>query len=134
MQYSLQPGDILVSSIFPTGLTKHYVVYLGILGKRGIEWVSENDATEGVRLVPLQDYLSLHKPVRVDRFVGNERDRIAVVRRACAAQNKPYDLIRHNCEHHATFVRTGIATSKQVLLAATLVVIAAGYFICKNNS
>ena len=43
---------------------------------------------------------------------------MAAVRRAYSDLGKPYNLISYNCEHHASFVQTGIASSKQVLFVA----------------
>ena len=114
-RHDLKPGDELISPIFLTGLTKHHAVYLGT-GEYGVEWISENDAEKGVRLVTAQDYFSRIRSFRINAFKGTEQQRDAAVLRAYGELGKPYDLVRHNCEHYASFVQTGIATSKQLAL------------------
>jgi|GEM_PF-1650859 hypothetical protein len=114
--YNLRPGDELISPIFKTGVAKHHVVYLG-LDEDGTEVISENHAKEGVRLVTAHDYFSGTKNFRINPFKGTEQEREAAVSRAFSQLGKSYNLMRHNCEHHVSFVRTGISVSKQVALA-----------------
>jgi len=114
-QYFLKPGDQLVESIFATGLTKHFAVYLGRLSD-GQEWIAENHHhTGGVRLVTVRDYAAGERSlVRIDRFSGTEQERHQVILRALRLAGKSYDLVQYNCEHFATEVTTGLAESKQV--------------------
>lgn len=113
--YFLRPGDQLVEAIFPTGLTKHFAVYLGRLSD-GQEWIAENHhLIGGVQLITVQDYAAARRSlVRIDRFSGTEQERQQVILRALKLAGKPYDLVQYNCEHFATEVRTGLAESKQV--------------------
>jgi hypothetical protein len=118
-QYNIRPGDELVSPIFKTGLVKHYVIYLGI-DDFGVEIFSENHAKEGVRLVTAYDYFSRIRSFQVKPFEGTDQEREAAVARALSQLGKSYNLVGHNCEHHTSFARTGIAVSKQVAVAVGL--------------
>lgn len=112
-EHNLRPGDELISSIFKTGLPQHHAVYLGP-DDYGIDVISENDAKEGVRLVTARDYFSRVKKFKVKAFEGTDQEREAAVARAFSQLGRPYHLMRHNCEHHTSFVRTGVTACKQV--------------------
>lgn len=112
-QYGLLPADRIVAPIFATGLTKHHAIYLG-MDHHGTEWVAENHKFDGVRLVKAADYFSREKVQRIERFCGSYLQREAAVKRALSKLGQPYDLVRYNCEHYASFVQTGKVKSDQV--------------------
>jgi len=88
---------------------------LAVIG-RVIEMISENHAPSGVRLVTASDFFSRNKKFQIQRLKVSDQEREAAVKRAYSDLGKPYNLISYNCEHHASFVQTGIATSKQVVV------------------
>jgi hypothetical protein len=122
-RHKLQPGDKLISPIFATGLTKHHSIYLGV-DEHGTEWISENHAKQGVRMVTAHDYFSRIKNFQIKAFTGSAEDRDVAIIRAYSELGKPYNLVLHNCEHHSSYVQTGIARSKQVaVVVGTLTIL-----------
>lgn len=113
LQYGLQPADRIIKPIFQTGISKHHVIYLG-MDENGIEWISENQKFVGVRLVEAGNYFHPSKQYNVQKFMGNQNERISAVKRALEILGQPYDLILYNCEHYASYVQTGKAESQQV--------------------
>jgi len=111
--YTLRPADRLIAPIFATGITQHHAIYVG-QDAEGMQWLSENDHTAGVRLIRADHFLARYKTFRVLPFIGTTEQRDEAVRRAYRDLGKPYDLLRYNCEHHSSFVQTGRAISRQV--------------------
>ncbi len=116
MKYGLQPADRIKEPIFQTGFSKHHSIYLGI-DESGQEWVVENHKLHGVRLVRADQFFKEGQDYRIERFTGNQADRITAVKRALGVLGKPYDLILFNCEHYSSYVQTGKAESQQVNVA-----------------
>lgn len=115
-KYGLKPADRIKEPIFQTGFSKHHSIYLGI-DESGHEWVAENHKLHGVRLVRADVFFKEGQNYRIERFTGNQADRIAAVKRALGVLGKPYDLILFNCEHYSSYVQTGKAESQQVNVA-----------------
>lgn len=132
-KYDLRPADQIITPLFATGLTKHYSIYLGV-DQNGIEWISESLPPGGVQLVNATDFSSRNKKIQVVAFNGKEQDREIAVARAYSDLGKPYNLIGYNCEHHASFVQTGVATSKQVgAIIIGLIVVGLIYLLINDH-
>lgn len=112
-KHDLKPADRIKEPIFQTGFSKHHSIYLGI-DESGQEWVAENHKLHGVRLVRADQFFKEGQDYRIERFTGNQADRIAAVKRALGVLGMPYDLVLFNCEHYSSFVQTGKAESQQV--------------------
>jgi Lecithin retinol acyltransferase len=112
-KYGIKPADRIIEPIFPTGISKHHCVFLG-MDYQGTEWISENNHVTGVRLVDAGNYFSRNKPFQILKFNGNPQERKAAVQRALDELGKPYDLINYNCEHYAEYVQYNRIFSEQV--------------------
>ena len=69
-RYGIRPADRVIEPIFPTGLSKHHAIYLG-MDFQGIEWVSENYQGQGVRMVKASDFFAKSRPIQVQKFAGS---------------------------------------------------------------
>ena len=115
--YKVLPGDQLVTSLFKTGLAKHFAIYLG-KNKNGVEWIAENKKFNNVQIIPASEYFARVESIdRIEKFTGNNIERNEAVKRAYKLAGKSYDLINYNCEHYANEVVTGRSFSNQVTLA-----------------
>jgi hypothetical protein len=111
---NLQPGDRIIVPLFPTEVTQHHAVYLGINNFEQ-EIIAENDATEGVRLATSAGFFKQHpKITRIDKFQGNEFQRQLVIDKAISLLGTQYDLFSYNCEHYANHILHGRPQSQQV--------------------
>jgi hypothetical protein len=111
--YGLRPADRIIENIFPTGISKHHVIYLG-MDDNGTEWVVANIIIKGVKKMRAADYFARVKKFKIQHFVGEYPDRVEAVKRALDKLGEPYNLIRFNCEHYAEYVQTGRSSSMQV--------------------
>lgn len=112
-KYGIKPADRIIEAIFPTGISKHHSVFLG-MDYHGTEWISENNYVMGVRLVEAGNYFSRNKSFQILKFSGTAQERKAAVQRALDELGKPYDLINYNCEHYAEYVQNNRIFSDQV--------------------
>lgn len=114
--YNVRPADAIVVKKEAFGILDHYVIYLGIdnYGKhqfianytRGIQFIEDSE---------LIAFLRSYIPVRLNRFLGNEIQRMSAVQRALSKLNEnAYNLILNNCEHFANWVQKGLPKSGQV--------------------
>ncbi|MCB0699306.1 MAG: lecithin retinol acyltransferase family protein [Chitinophagales bacterium] len=108
-KYNLRPGDSLITPITLTGISKHYVVYVG----NGM--YMENHHIQGVQYVSEYQLMKRNKPIiKINRFTGSDIQRRHAINRAHSLLGNPYDLITFNCEHFANAVQSGFVRSKQV--------------------
>jgi len=113
-KFNLNPADRIVVPIFQTGITKHHAIYLG-LGLYGYEWIAENHANQGVRIITAEQYFNEHPKIsRIERFIGNSYQRKIAIENAQNLKGKQYDLFKYNCEHYANEIQHGQAQSGQV--------------------
>lgn len=114
--HDLKPADAIVVRKEEFGILDHYVIYLGKdnLGKH--KFIA--NYSKGVQFIEpreLIEFLKLYVPVRLNRFIGNELQRVNAVRRALTRLNESaYNLILNNCEHFANWVQKGLPKSEQV--------------------
>lgn len=102
----------------------HYGVVIG-LSMFGQPVVAHNSKERGVERVRLTEF-AVGRTVEVEsRVRGDWKVQQEVVRRALAYMGRGYDLLTFNCEHYASHVQTGRASSPQleVLVLAALVVV-----------
>lgn len=113
-KHNLSPADRIIAPLFHTGITKHHAIFLGV-GLLGGEWVAENHADHGVRIITASQYFAEHPLIaRVEKFSGNAYQRQLAINTAYSLQGTRYDLFAYNCEHYANEVQYGQAKSKQV--------------------
>jgi hypothetical protein len=132
-QLNLRPADRIVAPLFRTGLTKHHAIFLGV-NDYGQRLIAENDATDGVRIVTVEQFFSEHPVIdRVERFQGNYIQRNQAVMTAQNLVGTHYDLFLYNCEHYANEVQHGIVESNQVKnFWKALGIVAFVYVLVKN--
>ncbi len=114
--YNIKPADAIVVKKENFGILDHYVIYLGQDNygehlfianySKGIQFIKKDE---------LASFLNQYVPVRLNRFLGNEVQRIDAIKRAMTRLNeKSYNLIINNCEHYANWVQNGLPKSGQV--------------------
>lgn len=126
--YNIRPADSIVMKKKLFGMVDHYVIYLGISNERKHVFVA--NYTKGVRVIPdqeLREFLQILEPTKIDRFVGNETQRVAAVNRAISRiGERAYSYVTNNCEHFKNWVHRGEHKSAQVDNAVESVMIGAG--------
>lgn len=114
--YNVKPADAIVVKKEKFGILDHYVIYLGKDDLGEHRFIA--NYTKGIQFIQpweLIAFLQSYVPVRLNRFIGNELQRVAAVRRALARLNeRAYNLILNNCEHFANWVQKGLPKSEQV--------------------
>ncbi len=109
------------------GLYRHVSLYIG----NG--YVLHNNRARGEEVVPLH-ILSEGKEISVAS--GGAADIASFLHRVrqVLANPKAYNLILNNCEHTASRVRDGIASSPQLFSYGLLVLLATGVFIYSRGA
>lgn len=114
--YNLKPADAIVVKKEKFGILDHYVIYLGIDNFGEHKFIA--NYTKGIQFIEhweLIAFLQSYIPVRLNKFLGDEFQRNAAVRRALQRLNeRAYNLILNNCEHFANWVQKGLPKSEQV--------------------
>lgn len=114
--YGVMPADAIVVKKEYFGILDHYVIYLGKDGKNEHKFIA--NYVHGIKFISVYElirFLETYVPVRINRFLGNEFQRVYAVKRALSRLNeKTYHLLLNNCEHFANWVQNGKPTSKQV--------------------
>jgi hypothetical protein len=114
--YNIKPADAIVVKKEKFGILDHYVIYLGQDSYGEHKFIA--NYTKGIQFIEhceLVAFLQTYVPVRLNRFIGNEAQRIEAVRRALTRLNeRAYNLILNNCEHFANWVQKGLPKSEQV--------------------
>jgi hypothetical protein len=114
-QNDLQTGDRLTRKKGP--FSRHHVIFVQTMdGPR----IAENQAGKGVQYAFLEDFIceAGATEIRIEKFSGNEAERLTVIPRINDLLGRPYNLFNFNCEHFAELVQNGVAVSKQVGVAA----------------
>lgn len=129
MAYNIRPADAIVVKKEKFGILDHYVIYLGIDSNGEHKFIA--NYTKGIQFITLSEIVSFLKtyiPVRINRFIGTELQRLSAVKRALSRLNeRAYNLILNNCEHFKNWVHHGLGTSEQVEVAGkTLTAAGAG--------
>lgn len=135
------------------GVLTHYVIYLGRESEYQNLGFSDGyynygrnrhlfiaNMLGGVKVLTEEDvlkHLETYQPSGINRFIGGVRDRNVAINRAFSQLNvSNYHLILNNCEHFASFVQTGAATSKQSnvgITAGIALLIGLGIALLSNN-
>lgn len=117
--FSLNPGDqIAVEGQFGNINYYHHGIFIsyedGIIEYGG----SKKMYGAAVRNVSLNQFTDGRKQLKIIKHTRfyHPRDVVAIAIHFYEKEtwNGPYDIFRNNCEHFATFCKTGILESKQV--------------------
>ncbi|MBI1287150.1 MAG: hypothetical protein GC178_06170 [Flavobacteriales bacterium] len=104
------------------GMVDHYALYMGVRENRHVFIANY---TQGVREIgedELAEFLTQLEPTRIERFPGNEIQRVSAIRRAWSrVGQQAYDYITNNCEHFKNWVHWGEHRSEQVEAAGKVV-------------
>ncbi len=127
--YNVKPADAIVVKKEKFGILDHYVIYLGRDNFGEHKFIA--NYTKGIKFIEhweLIAFLQSYIPIRINKFVGDDFQRNAAVRRALQRLNeKDYNLILNNCEHFVNWVQKGIPKSEQVEdVCKTLAIAGAG--------
>lgn len=123
------------------GALTHYVIYLGReseyrnLGFSGGYYHQGRNRhlfianmKEGVKVLTEEEilkHLETYQPTGINRFRGNDYERNLAIDRALSRMNEAdYHLVLNNCEHFASYVQTGSASSTQSQVGIALGVLA----------
>jgi len=109
------------------GLPVHVMTYVGPLGPHG-EDVLDAPKGEGARLVHLLSVLNRGTVLLGQRGPESCDEQRAVRERAIYVLGTRHNPLGPNCEHIASYVRTGIAESPQLRGAGLLSLIGVGLF------
>ena len=113
-QYSLRPGDEIIVPKSRLNMIKHHAMYLG-QDLSSAHWIVENRIGDGVRTTTADAFFEdVDQITAIERFRGSDHERKLLVNRALSLVGRPYNLIKYNCEHFTSELRTGIPESKQV--------------------
>jgi hypothetical protein len=111
-QHNLRTGDIIVTSLFKTKQSAHFILPLEGYGfiqntyNTNVDWVSIDELAYEIQ----------NNFKRIDRFNGSEYERTLIISRALEIKRagRRYNLATYNCEHFIEEARTGKVHSKQV--------------------
>lgn len=114
--YNIRPGDAVVVKKEAFGILDHYVIYLGVDNRGQHKFIANySKGIQFIQELELINFLKSYIPVRLNRFLGNELQRMSAVNRALSRLNEnAYNLILNNCEHFANWVQKGLPKSEQV--------------------
>lgn len=112
--FNLKPGDEIVLPKSMLQIVNHHAMYMGF-DQKGIEWIIENNAESGVRLIQASQFFCNYPFIKtVNRFKGTILEREKLLRNALASVGKSYDVFFYNCEHFTSEILTGRPFSKQI--------------------
>ncbi len=115
-KYHLRSADVVVTKKVGWEVFDHTLVYVGVDSYTGEHLFAAN-MKNGIRLLrswELEQLMSKFKPLRINRFAGNDAQREQAFNRAVAKIGQPgYNILFQNCQHYSSYVQTGKATSSQ---------------------
>lgn len=114
----IQIGDRLVRVGMVGFLTRHHAIYMGLRGEGHV--VAENQFGHGVRYMNLESFLASGELIRIDYNYYSQSDQVQITNKVNQRLGKRYNFIFYNCEHFVNEVLIGIASSRQVQYAVTL--------------
>lgn len=124
----LVPGD-LISRPKRGGIGEHWGVFLpnGNILERQLE--------DGVRVIAVEDFAILNEKIFVVKPPDQFRNFVEIEFRANQelSYGKIYDFLTRNCEHTATYVATGRASSGQIFLLFLLTGLSLGLYLISKN-
>ena len=96
-------------------MVDHFAIFAGYRGIQPVFVANYRDGVKEVSQLEMNEFLKTLEPVRVDRFLGTEEQRLLAVDRAISRiGEKAYNYVANNCEHFKNFVQWGENYSKQV--------------------
>lgn len=95
----------------------HEGIYVGPVGPNGESVVHNDFDAKQVILNHPEDYTRKARPIFLHERTEPERQQ-EVADRALRMLGTPFDLIRFNCQHFASYAQHGVATSHRVKSAA----------------
>lgn len=124
----LEPGD-LVARPKRGAIGEHWGVFLsnGLILERQFEY--------GVRVVAVADFASSDERVAIIKPPDQFRNLVEIEFRANQelSYGKIYDFFARNCEHTATYVATGRASSGQIFVLLLLTGLSVGLYVIGKN-
>lgn len=131
---NLNPADVVITTKRKgIGLYKHYMVYIG----NNIFLENNTGGVTSIYYESESEFLEDCLPIKIRKFVGNNKDRQEAVKRGLSKIGESYNVFTYNCEHFANWVQQGVSRSIQsfclisgiLLIFATLV----AFFVMKKS-
>ncbi len=95
--------------------------------------VIHNHWRNGAEIVSLDEFADGKKIKVLEQGVSSPCDFMQRVHRVLASR-KPYNLFNNNCEHTASYVATGVASSPQIIFFGGLTLLAGAYLLSRRAS
>lgn len=111
------------------GINEFFYMHVGTYWGNGL--VFHHHWRNGPEIISLETFSNGKQITVLEQGVANiiaYRDR---VQRVLASRN-PYHIIKNNCEHAASYVRKGIASSPQLAFYGVLALTVGGYFLLRK--
>jgi hypothetical protein len=117
----LMQADAIVLRKKLLGMVDHYAIYLGFRGNRPVFVANYRDGIKEVSSNEMKSILETLEPISIERFPGNEVERLYAVKRASSRIGEnAYNYISNNCEHFKNWVHYGENYSDQVNTAGNI--------------
>ena len=124
---SLKQTDALVLRKRFFGMVDHYMLFMGYRANRPIFVANYKDGVKEVSVSEMNKYLKVLEPQTIERFGGNDSERMIAFRRALSRiGEKAYNYFGNNCEHFKNWVHHGKNFSSQVNIAGRTAMITGG--------
>lgn len=112
---NIKPADSIVMRKKLFGMADHYVIYIGIRGRRHVFVANYRNGVKEIPDHELREFLQILQPTKIDRFPGPDSHRSAAVNRALSrVGERAYNYVSNNCEHFKNWVHRGEHKSTQV--------------------
>ena len=122
---SLKQTDALVLRKRFFGMVDHYVLFMGYRANKPIFVANYKDGVKEVSASEINKYLQVLEPSTIERFDGNDSERMIAFRRALSRiGEKAYNYFGNNCEHFKNWVHHGENFSTQVNIAGKTAMVA----------
>lgn len=93
--------------------------------------VIHNHWRNGTEIISLQTFANGKKVKMLDQGVQSSHEFLYRVQQVLT-NRKPYHLLNNNCEHTASYIGTGTASSPQIALYGCLALLAGGYLLSRS--
>lgn len=112
---NIKPADSIVMRKKLFGMADHYVIYLGMRGRRHVFVANYKNGVKEIPDHELREFLQILQPTKIEHFHGTESQRVAAVKRAISRiGERAYNYVTNNCEHFKNWVHRGEHKSTQV--------------------
>lgn len=112
------------------GVNELFYKHVGAYCGEGM--VFHNHWKNGAEIIPLQQFSNGKKVHMLDQGVQDIGEFWHRVRQLLA-HRKSYNLVTNNCEHSASYVRDGVATSPQLIFFGAVSLIALGIGVSRYS-